>query len=489
VVAAGVVLGLLAVLRWEVAVVAVVAVAVVAVVAVRSRLLLVAGACGVAASVGWLTTVSPAAAAGVALALVLALVIAARPELVPGLLVVVVFLEGVQVGGLAVSFIVAPVALVFLLGELVRGRASRPRAPLVGVAVAYTVWASASALWTLNPGDTAFGLQTLGVALVYMLVFASLVRTDADLRMVLVAAAVGASLTGLVAIAQVAAGQDRAVGLQADPNYFAAFQILAVPLILALTSEARGAARIAAYAALLVTFGSILASLSRGGLLALLVVTLAALLVPSRLLFPSGGRRLAVGATLLVTGALLFTAVSDQLVPRLEGAVGGSETESAGAGRLNEWRAAWGSIQERPLLGLGYGGFVPESNDLLRATPGVDFTNFRLEEEGIEAHSAYISSAAELGIPGALLFVALLGTAGVSLVRVARTPSGSPTAPRVAAALSIGLVGWATTALFLSSEAARPLWITLGLSCALWAMAQGRARAPAPLGAPVPAPA
>src|SRR5204862_6693840 len=88
---------------------------------------------------------------------------------------------------------------------------------------------------------------------------------------------------------------------------------------------------------------------------------------------------------------------------------------------------------------------------------------------GQPAHSAYLGTAAELGLPGLALFLGLLVSTGRALRRAARRARAADElfAMRVANALTISLVGWAVASLFLSSETARPLWIFVGAAVAL----------------------
>jgi O-antigen ligase len=136
---------------------------------------------------------------------------------------------------------------------------------------------------------------------------------------------------------------------------------------------------------------------------------------------------------------------------------------------LNAWRAAYTSIRERPFDGLGYGSFEPSANNLMRRTPGVDLSNFRLRKNGLVAHSAYIGTLAELGIPGLLLFLGLLGSTAMAIRRAAMTAhrAGALSSARLSYALLISLLGWAVASLFLSSETFRPPWIVIGIALAL----------------------
>jgi O-antigen ligase len=140
-----------------------------------------------------------------------------------------------------------------------------------------------------------------------------------------------------------------------------------------------------------------------------------------------------------------------------------------GSGRLNAWRAAYTSIKERPFEGLGYGSFQANANNLMLRTPGVDLSNFKLRPNGLEAHSAYIGTLADLGIPGLLLFLGLLASTATAIRRAAITAHrvGALSSARLSYALLISFIGWAVASVFLSSETFRPPWIVIGIALAL----------------------
>ena len=140
---------------------------------------------------------------------------------------------------------------------------------------------------------------------------------------------------------------------------------------------------------------------------------------------------------------------------------------SAGSGREELWKAARHSIRERPLLGLGYGAFPAVSNELLLRTPDVNLDKVPLK--GLVAHSAYFGTAAELGLPGLGLLVALLLSTMIALRRAAVRArlAGALFLSRISNALVLSLVGWAVSSMFIETETARPLWIVIGISLAL----------------------
>jgi O-antigen ligase len=424
-------------------------------------------------SLGVAATLGPTVAVALLVAALLALVIAWRPSTILPAMIVSVFVEIVSVGGVSVTRIVAPVALIVLLLALTQNTARiRFGAPLAW-AGAYALWAVASSLWTINLADTGFLLASLAIALVYMLTFSGILDSRRDLDYVLIAFAVTALAVGVFAIVgyflalpwELESG--RTSGGTGDPNFFATYQIIAMPLVLVLASVAsRRWVRLSLHATVVVIVASVFTSVSRGGLLTLMVVVGLMLALPARSVFRSRRQKAALLAVVAVGGYFSFQAAGPEVATRINAIF---SHDKSGSGRLNDWRAAWTSIRERPALGLGYGTFVGASVDLVRRTPNVDLVNFQLREPGEAVHSVYIGTAAELGIPGLVLLLGLLFSTARGLRRTAREARllGDWFVSRTANALFLGLVGWAVASIFLSSETSRSLWMIVGLTLAL----------------------
>ena len=356
--------------------------------------------------------------------------------------------------------------------------ASRDRFALVGSthllwAGGYIVWALASAFWTVDGGDTAYQLGSLAIALVFMLAFATMLRTQRDLERVSLTIAFAALGMGVFAIAAFFEGvswdleSGRTAGGAGDPNYFAAYQVVALPVVLALTGLVRRQGlRLTLYAAAAVIIISIFTSVSRGGLVALVAVVLLTFALPARTVFRSRPQKLALAAVVLVGSVLAYQAAATELAPRIDALLGGDTT---GTGRTGLWKAGLTSIGERPVLGLGYGGFPSSVNDLILRTPGVDLRHYELRPNGQEAHSLYVSTTADLGIPGLVLLLGLLVSTGCSLRTTARRAAarGNLYVSRMSNAFLLSLVGFAVASLFLSTETSRALWILVGLAVSL----------------------
>jgi O-antigen ligase len=405
--------------------------------------------------------------------------VAARPTILPLILVVSIFMELVRVEGATISRVLAPIALLVVLLQLIRGKASiRPAAPLFWAA-AYGLWALASGLWTTSTAGTVYQLSSLSIAVVYMLAFASLIESRRDLERVVWVIAIASLVFGLLSAqrATEAIGlgqvfdQNRAQGALGDANAFAATELFALPLVLALAGQVRNRwLQLVLYATFFVAVASILKSVSRGGLVGLVVLLILLAVVPARVLFRTR-RNKAIALLVVAFGMAALSVryaapvsrrVQETFSPTHRGA-------NTGSGRTFLWSAAWSSVEERPFLGLGYGGFRPASNQLLLSTPGVDLEVYGPKPGGHPVHNTYLGSIAELGILGLILYLGLLVSTAETLRRAARRGRevGAFFVTTMAGALLLALVAWAAIAIFLTAETARAFWILLGITLAL----------------------
>jgi O-antigen ligase len=201
-------------------------------------------------------------------------------------------------------------------------------------------------------------------------------------------------------------------------------------------------------AGLLVMLVAILATLSRGGLLGLLVPAAWALAT----------RRLTVRwAAVAIVAAAVIVLVAFQLVPakldtalRQKQHVGELNVES----RLAAWKVALAEFRSAPLLGVGpgnYEGRYPEFGLPVGSRNGGIATT----------HNAFLNVLAELGGPGLALFLAYLLMAWRRLRR--RSP-GDPAVDALRSALAAGFLAAIVGSMFLTEQFYAPLWLlpTLG---------------------------
>jgi O-antigen ligase len=422
---------------------------------------------------------SPTIAIGAAVAIAALAAVVAHPAALPLILAASVFMELMRVEGTTISRLLAPVALIVIVVSLVRGRAAiQLVSPLYWVG-AYLLWAVASGLWTTSVPETTFLLSSLAIGITYMLAFASLVASRRDLEHVVWVFAIAAFLFGVLSLQHFSdvfawgqvVDEGRAQGGVGDPNSFAATQLVALPLVIALAAAAtRRWLQIGLYTAALVIIASILTSLSRGGFIGLAVVLTILVIAPFHLVFQTR-RNKAIALLVVALGTAAITIrYSADVVDRAEGIFREANPgTSGGSGRINLWLAARSSIEEHPWLGLGYGGFRAESTQLLLDTPGVDLSRYTLRDRGQPVHNTYLEAWTDLGIVGLFLYLGLLISTARMLRRTAvhARKVGDFFVGSIAGALLIGLVAWSVISIFISTGTARAFWIIIGLSLAL----------------------
>jgi O-antigen/teichoic acid export membrane protein/O-antigen ligase len=361
------------------------------------------------------------------------------------------------------------IVLVVVGVELALGRARLAlRAPTVWTG-AYILLALASGWWAPSVYDFGDQLLNVLVELPLLLAFATLLTRPSDLRPILWVALGGAALTGAYAIVTFVSGSvPRAMGFQGDPNQFAMYQLMALPFALVALGEVKRprSRRLVGLAAAVIVI-SALTSLSRGGLIALAVVLVMIAARPAMLgLTIRRGALLAVMAVTLLGASVL---VSGPLLSRVNSV---SQDTAGGSGRVNLWLVAWVAIERHPALGLGYGGYRAAAPALMSQTPGVDLLHFPLRPQVLRAHNVYLETAAELGLSGLAILLALLLSTALALRRAARRADelGEWLVARTARAALLALFVWATASIFLSSLPTSPVWAVFGLALCLPAM-------------------
>jgi O-antigen ligase len=438
----------------------------------RFNMAFAGAALGLAAAIGALVPFSPTLAVAALIAVIAAPAAVIRPRLIPHVLVVTVFAEAVTIGGVTIGRLAAPLALVAVISQaLVAPLRLRHAGLTVAFVIGYSLLAVASLAWSVNAGATVGTLASLAISLVYMAAFATLVRSRKDLRALMWTMLASSIVLGLLWITQFAIGVDRRFSTAGDPNFFAALQVVVIPLVVVLAStQSSVPRRILLYFAIAIIADSIISTLSRGGLVTLLMVAALLVLLPARSLFTSARQKAALFAAAAIGLAILLPLAWGPLGHRFQ--EGFKQSHVAGD-RGDLWLAAVHGYALHPVTGLGYGGFEATSFQLLRSTPGVNLAaHMRFRQGGEFVHSAYLGSLAELGPLGLVLFVGILGATARSLRRTARRAraAGDPFIRSVANALLVGLLAFSASSFLLSTETSRALWLMVGLSLALPAM-------------------
>ncbi len=253
-------------------------------------------------------------------------------------------------------------------------------------------------------------------------------------------------------------------GPVSEPNYYAQILLLALPLAftsMSLTTQPW--LRAGLFATGLLVLAAILATFSRGGMVALVILAVIALWSRRR-------QMLFAFAVLVVGGAVglqfLPETYSGRLLTTFSDAAAllsgeGYIQDLAISGRIAEMVAAYRLFEENPVLGMGYGTYESLYQDTAR--------RYGLMARGADrqAHSLYLEILAEQGLVGALVFAGLLGYAFLSVRRgaaalVARGRPGEATAVH---GLALALAAYLATSIFLHEAFAKYFWLVVAMCC------------------------
>ena len=440
-------------------------------------LLLQASVLATAAMLGVLAAVQPLAAVGVAGAIVFVYVV--FTDLVAGLAVLgfLSFLDVLpQSGALSLA---KGAGLVLALAWIARfslsGRGERDffadHSHLAWVMIAFIGWAALTLLWA---EQTGLGLTALGRYAPNMLLLPiayAAVSRRRDLKLVLAAIVLGAIIAACFGIVQPPnpSVNDRATGTVGDANELAAALLVGLALGAGF-AVARGcslALRLGGLLAVPLCAAGIFLSVSRGGLIAL-----GALLVVGTV--AAGRWRVAVTALLVAVaagGVLYFTQLAS--LPARERVL----TANGGSGRSEIWKVGLRIVRAHPVGGVGAGNFEQAApNYVLR--PGV------LHESGLifssdpkAAHNTYLQVMTEMGVPGLLLFLAVIVVCLGCALRAARlwAQRRDVTMEALARAVFLALIGMLVADFFISENYSKLLWMLLALCPAMLALARREA--------------
>jgi O-antigen ligase len=227
--------------------------------------------------------------------------------------------------------------------------------------------------------------------------------------------------------------------LAGNPNDLALTLVIVMPLAIALArSSRRLLMRVSALGLVLLAAAGVIVTFSRSGFVALVAMLL--------LYLASWLRQ---GRLVPVAGVVLMALMGLALLPsgytgRLEtiSAIESDPTGSAQA-RWRDMDAALDAISRSPIVGAGLGQDVLALNQIRG-------------EEWISVHNIYLQYAVDLGLPGLVLFLGLLGSAIAGTLRIERrlrtgtTGATGTVIPvfELARAVRISLMTFAIAALF-----------------------------------------
>jgi putative inorganic carbon (HCO3(-)) transporter len=277
-------------------------------------------------------------------------------------------------------------------------------------------------------------------------------------------------------------GYNRAVdfSLLGDNNSFAISMVAAVgpALFLGLTTKAWWK-RLVAFGCAALIMHTVIMTFSRGGLLALIITGVVVVVVMPK----KPGYILPV----ILAAALGFRLAGVEVVKRFSTTFAAEEERDYSAqSRIDLWVDCLEIIRDHPFVGIGPRHFPLVAMDFGWTGPK-------------SAHSLWLQTGAEIGVPGLIFLMAFYGTAMFAGLRVARSTTDPELAPLGMYVFS-GLAGFAVAAQFVSLDGLEfPFYLTLVIAAAVRQVATAEAEraaalplrdklpSPPPVGMPSPA--
>jgi O-antigen ligase len=332
--------------------------------------------------------------------------------------------------------------------------------------VLFAAWTAASALWSQDSGEALTAASRYGLNfLLFPIVFTAVRerRHVGWLAWTFVAGALFSAAYGLVSPPPTAEG--RLTGAIGEANELASALVAALAIAggLALAARNSPVVRNVAVAAAVLCLIGVLFSLSRAGMLALVMVALAMVLVADR----RRGRAAVVAlAVIAIVGAWAVSIAPPgerERITRVEG----------GAGRIDLWTVAWRMVEDRPLTGVGAGNF-PVSSPRYLLEPGAIMRDEFIVTTPKQAHNIYLQALSELGLPGLVLFLSIILFALGCSVRAARAfgNAGDGRLEALAWGFTLGAFGVLVADFFHPEQFSKQLWLLLAAGPALLALSR-----------------
>jgi len=213
---------------------------------------------------------------------------------------------------------------------------------------------------------------------------------------------------------------------------------------------------------------TIVASSSRGGQLGLAGAAVWYLL-KSRLGFKS-----LIG--IIIAGWLLYQIAPPEMLQKFESA-GEDGTSQA---RLAFWGYGMQVIKDFPVLGIGYDNWLDYCWFVKPGGFGLNVQGLYINVSCLDPHNTFIEAAAEIGIPGLLVYIFMILQVFVinARTRAYAKKAGNTLFLYTAHALDAGLIGYMISSFFLTVLFYPMFWFQLALTVALHEVSRRQASGP-----------
>jgi O-antigen ligase len=249
-------------------------------------------------------------------------------------------------------------------------------------------------------------------------------------------------------------GWDVPVGPSSDANYEALAIVMVLPLAIYLVrSDPSRLSRLIALASAPLLFFAVIVAQSRGGMLALGIIALAAWQRSRRKALTLAGFAIA-----LVLAMALGPSVTWERFHQIK-VSGDAETgaEVSTRTRIELWRGGLAMIRSNPISGVGLDRFKTLVGDYNPKLYSVIDRNYI-------AHNTYVQLGAEGGLPTLALFIASILVAASNFRRCELKAGRERDLGLIAASMRLGLYSYAVAAFFLTAQFEKALWVYVFVS-------------------------
>lgn len=344
---------------------------------------------------------------------------------------------------------------------------------ILDVLILLLAWLTLSAAWAHSADAVASDIwHWYAVALIFGVVATS-ATTPRAFRVVLIGFVAGAIVSVLLGLAQGGLGGGatatsgdpsgaRLAGGAGDPNFLAAGIVSAIALTggMLVLIRSRAWRRVGGALMPLLLLG-LVATESRGGIVAAAGALVAALL------FLRGRRLWVLGliVTMAATATLWFAA-SPSALQRLS-------SVGTGSGRTDLWTIGWRVFETRPMFGAGLNNFQLVAPSYIRRPGLIKEPWLILNDGGHFVHNAYLHMLADVGIPGFIFFMGLVGLCLYASFAAAKSfqRADRRDLETLARCVLVAQLGMMVASFFISDQVDQRLWTLLALGPALLGVA------------------
>ncbi len=429
----------------------------------------VTAAAGTAGALGVVAVYSPKYAVVALLAAAFVAIAGSRLPLAVAAFVLLTFpehLPGSLGAGATLAKPVGALLVIAWAGAALTRRGALPLLPrsqplLFWSILGFLLLGAVSTLWATAPSETQSALQRLLLVVALAFVAYTAASTRAGFRTIVHGYLLASAVTSVYSVASgTYLAKGRLAGLF-DPNYFAATLIPAI-LIACFLVATPGSARMRWFAAIVGSLDLVAFVLtqSRGGIVGLAVALLAGVVFAGRL----RPRLVVLLLVLVAVGLAYYLAYKPAHVFETGG------LSATSSGRVDEWHLAFRVFSGHPIGGVALGNYQAVESSYTTQTLNLSVITYIVTFQQV-VHNTYLQMAAELGLVGLSVFLAILfiplRLAAQALAKVGR---GIEEVEFHARGLLAGAIGMFVAYFFLSAATEKQLWLVIALLASIPAM-------------------